>query len=156
MKVIQAQRYAPNAKIAIVVADFNLTITEKLAQGAVETFQTHGGVRDNLVVVHVPGAYELPFIAQQLAQKNQYDAIVCLGAVIRGATSHYDYVCANSASGIAKASLDANIPVIFGVITVDNMEQAFERSGIKGGNKGADAMIAALEMISISQQIQDL
>ena len=156
MKILQPKRHIPSAKIAIVVADFNRTITEKMEQGAIETFKIHGGQEDHLVVVHTPGSYELPFIAKQIAKKKQYDAIVCLGAVIRGATSHYDYVCSHTASGIGAVSLETNTPIIFGVITVETMEQAFERSGIKGGNKGSDAMISALEMISISQQIEAL
>ncbi len=156
MKILRPQRILSSAQVAIVVSDFNRTITEKLEQGATETFKAHGGQEEQLVVVHVPGAYELPLIAKQLAQKQKYDAIVCLGAVIRGDTSHYDYVCSHASNGIGAVSLELNTPIILGVITVETMEQAFERSGIKGGNKGADAMIAALEMISISMQIQSL
>ena len=140
-------------KIGIVVSRFNELITERLLEGAQWSFRRHGGMEEMLVVARVPGAFELPLVAQQMAQSGEYGAIVCLGAVIRGATTHYDYVCAQTASGIAGVALQTGIPVIFGVLTTDTLEQAFERAGSKAGNKGAEAMESALEMADLSAQL---
>ncbi|PQV64866.1 6,7-dimethyl-8-ribityllumazine synthase [Abditibacterium utsteinense] len=132
-------------KIGIVVSRFNELITEKLLEGAVSTFKRAGGHEDKLEIARVPGAFELPIVAQKMAQSGQFAAIICLGCVIRGATTHYDYVCNQTASGIMNVGLSTGIPTIFGVVTTENLEQAFERAGSKSGNKGADAMQAALE-----------
>ncbi len=136
---------APDQKIGIVVSRFNELITEKLLEGAISAFKRAGGDENSLEIARVPGAFELPIVAQKMAQSGKFAAIVCLGCVIRGATTHYDYVCAQTASGILNVGLSTGIPTIFGVVTTENLEQAFERAGSKAGNKGADAMHAALE-----------
>ena len=140
-------------KIGVIVARFNELITERLLEGALWSFRRHGGMEEMIAVARVPGAFELPLVAQQMAQSGEYSAIVCLGAVIRGATTHYDYVCSQAASGIANVALHTGIPIIFGVLTTDTLEQAFERAGSKAGNKGAEAMDSALEMADLSAQI---
>ena len=146
MTELDGDLIATDLSIAIVVSRFNEFITERLLEGAVDSFVRHGGDRERLTVSHVPGAFELPLIAKRLAQSGRYDAVVCLGAVIRGATSHYDYVCSNTASGIASAGLDMGVPVSFGVLTTDTLEQAIERAGSKAGNQGRHAMASAIEM----------
>ena len=135
------------------VSRFNEFITERLFEGAVDAFVRHGGDRERLTISRVPGAFELPLIAKRLAQSGRYDAVVCLGAVIRGATSHYDYVCSNTASGIASAGLDTGVPVSFGVLTTDTLEQAIERSGGKAGNQGRHAMASVIEMARLLLKI---
>lgn len=134
-----------NLKIGIVVSRFNELITEKLLEGAISSFKRAGGDENQLEIARVPGAFELPLVAQKMAQSGKFAAIICLGCVIRGATTHYDYVCAQTASGLMSVGLNTGIPTIFGVVTTENLEQAFERAGSKAGNKGADAMHAALE-----------
>ncbi len=140
---------APQNRVAIVVARFNELITEKLLEGAISTFKRAGGDEANLEIARVPGAFELPIAAQKLAQSGRFAAVICLGCVIRGATTHYDYVCAQTASGILNVGLQTGVPTIFGVLTTENLEQAFERAGSKAGNKGADAMMAGLEMADL-------
>jgi 6,7-dimethyl-8-ribityllumazine synthase len=133
-------------RFACVVSRFNDFITARLLEGALDCFARHGGDEKNITVVRVPGSFEIPPTAARLAKSGQYDAVICLGAVIRGATPHFDYVAAEAAKGVAQAALSSGVPVIFGILTTENIEQAVERAGTKSGNKGWDAMISALEM----------
>jgi 6,7-dimethyl-8-ribityllumazine synthase len=144
---------ADDLKLAIVVARFNSNITEKLLRGAIAAWQDCGGEESTLEVVRVPGAFELPIVAQALARTKKFDAVVCLGCVIRGDTDHYNYVCDQAASGIMRAGLDSSVPVIFGVLTTDTVQQAEDRAGGKDGNKGADAIRAAIETANVLRQI---
>ena len=139
-------------KIAIVVSRFNDFITNRLLDGAKDTLVRHGVDEDNIDVAYVPGAFEIPLVAKKLAQKNDYDAVITLGCVIRGATSHYDYVCNEVAKGVSKANDVTNTPVIFGVLTTESIEQAVERAGTKAGNKGAEAAVSAIEMANLLKQ----
>jgi 6,7-dimethyl-8-ribityllumazine synthase len=148
-----AELHAGDLKIAIVVARFNSNITEELLMGAVEAWKNCGGDESTLEVMRVPGAFELPIVAQALATTKKFDAVVCLGCVIRGDTDHYNYVCDQAASGIMRVGLDSNLPVIFGVLTTDNLQQAQDRAGGKDGNKGADALWAAIETANLLKQI---
>lgn len=151
---IDATLNGSKLKIAIVTARFNDFITSKLLEGALSTLKRHDVALDGVTEVWVPGAFELPLTAQTLAETQKFDAVICLGAVIRGATTHYDYVCSQAASGIASASLKTGVPVIFGVITTENIEQAIERAGTKAGNKGCDAALAAIEMANTMRAIK--
>ena len=153
MLKIEGDLLAAELRIAFVVARFNEFVCERLLEGALDTVTRHGGSKDKVTVVRVPGAFELPLAAKTLAASGKYDAIVCLGAVIRGATSHYDYVCSNASSGIAAASLETGIPVSFGLLTTDTIEQAIERSGTKAGNQGRDATVCAIEMARLLKQL---
>ncbi|MFF3102381.1 6,7-dimethyl-8-ribityllumazine synthase [Viridibacillus arvi] len=148
-KVFEAQLIGTDLKIGIVVGRFNEFITSKLLGGAMDGLVRHGVSEDNIDVAWVPGAFEVPFIAKQMVEKGDYDAVIGLGTVIRGSTSHYDYVCNEAAKGIANVSLNTNVPVIFGIVTTENIEQAIERSGTKSGNKGYDSAIAAIEMANL-------
>ncbi len=140
-------------RIGIVAARFNELITAKLLGGAKDCLLRHDVHENNIDIAWVPGAYELPLIAQKMAKTNKYDAILCLGCVIRGATTHYDYVCNEASKGIAKVSLDTEVPIMFGVVTTENIEQAIERAGAKAGNKGYDAAMGALEMTNLLKAI---
>lgn len=140
-------------KIGIVAARFNEFIVSKLVSGAEDCLYRHDVAKEDVEVAWVPGAFEIPLVAQAMARTKKYDAIICLGCVIRGATSHYDYVCNEVSKGIAKVSLDENMPVMFGVVTTENIEQAIERAGTKAGNKGADAAMTAIEMINLIKGI---
>ena len=140
-------------KVGIVVARFNEFITNKLLGGAVDGLTRHGVADENITTAWVPGAFEIPLIAEKMAKSGKYDAIICLGAVIRGATSHYDYVCNEVSMGVAQVGLQAEIPVLFGVVTTENIEQAIERAGTKAGNKGYDCALSAIEMANLIQQI---
>lgn len=153
MTTFEGNFTAKNIKIAIVVARFNDFITSKLLGGALDALKRHEVTEEAIDIAWVPGAFEIPLIAAKLAKTNQYDAIICLGAVIRGGTTHYDYVCSEVSKGIAHVSLAYDLPVMFGVITTENIEQAIERAGSKAGNKGFDAAIGAIEMISLCQNI---
>ncbi len=153
MKILEGNVVAEGAKIAIVGARFNEFIVSKLISGARDGLVRHGVQDDDITLAWVPGAFEIPVIAKKMALSGQYDAVICLGAVIRGATSHYDYVCAEVSKGIAAVSLEAGIPVMFGVITTDNIEQAIERAGTKAGNKGYDCALGAIEMINLAKQL---
>lgn len=146
MNVIQGSMNGENLKIAIVTSEFNGFITEQLLKGAEHTLLKYGVTARNIDSLHVPGAFELPLAAKKLAETGRYDSVITLGCVIRGATSHYDYVCAEAAKGISNASITTGIPVIFGVITTENIEQAIDRAGVKVGNKGSEAAITAIEM----------
>lgn len=141
-----------NLKVAIVVSRFNDFITNRLLDGAKDTLVRHGVDEDNIDVAYVPGAFEIPLVAKKLAHKNDYDAVITLGCVIRGATSHYDYVCNEVAKGVSKANDITNTPVIFGVLTTESIEQAVERAGTKAGNKGAEAAVSAIEMANLLKQ----
>ncbi len=140
-------------KVGIVVARFNEFITNKLLGGAVDGLTRHGVADDNITTAWVPGAFEIPLIAEKMAKSGKYDAVICLGAVIRGATSHYDYVCNEVSKGVAQVSLQSEIPVLFGVVTTENIEQAIERAGTKAGNKGYDCALSAIEMANLIDQI---
>ncbi len=156
MKTIEGNLILENQKVAIVAARFNELIVSKLVGGAKDCLIRHGLKSDNLTEVWVPGAFELPLIAQKLAKTGKYDAIICLGCVIRGATSHYDYVCNESAKGISKVALEQDLPVMFGVLTTENIEQALERAGTKAGNKGWEVTLGAIELMSLSEQIKSI
>ena len=140
-------------RIGIVVARFNSFISERLLEGAIDSLVRSGVATGDIVVARVPGAYEIPLIAQKMARSGRHDAVICLGAVIRGATPHFDFVAGEVAKGTAQVMLDAGIPVLFGVLTTETIEQAIERAGTKAGNKGSDVAIAALEMINLLDQV---
>lgn len=142
-----------NLKVAIVVSRFNDFITNRLLDGAKDTLIRHEVSAGNIDVAYVPGAFEIPLVAKKLAQKGEYDAVITLGCVIRGSTSHYDYVCNEVAKGVSKANDVTDTPVIFGILTTENIEQAVERAGTKAGNKGADAAISAIEMANLLKEI---
>jgi 6,7-dimethyl-8-ribityllumazine synthase len=152
-KSIEGRLDAQGLKVAILVSRFNSFIGERLVEGALDALLRHGAAQDNLVVVRVPGAFEIPLAAKKLAASGRYDALICLGAVIRGATPHFDYVSAEVSKGIAAVALEAGIPVTFGVLTTDTLEQAIERAGSKAGNKGFDAAMAAIEMANLYQAL---
>lgn len=154
MKEYKGRLIASKARIGIVVARFNDLVTKSLLNGALEAFERFGIPQNHITIAWVPGSFEIPLIAKQLAQTGQVDAIICLGAVIRGATPHFEYVANQAASGIANVSLETQIPVIFGILTTDTIEQAIERAGTKAGNKGFDAAQTALEMVDLLQQIK--
>ena len=142
-------------KFAIVVARFNSFITDKLVEGALDTIERHGGNKQNVDVFKVPGCFEVPMAAQKLASKSKYDAIICLGALIRGETPHFDYIASECTKGIAAIALQAQIPVTYGIITANTVDQAVNRAGVKVGNKGADAALAAIEMVALYNKIDD-
>lgn len=155
IRVIEGDLSEPKgARVAIVVGRFNGFIVESLLSGCVDTLKRHGLAEDNLTVVKVPGAFELPLAARRIAASGKVDAVIALGAVIRGATPHFDYVAGSCARGLADASAAHDIPVAFGVLTVDSIEQAIERAGTKGGNKGADAAMTAIEMINLMRELE--
>lgn len=149
MKVYEGKLIGQGIKVGIVVSRFNEFITSKLLEGSLDCLKRHGVVDEDIEMCWVPGAFEIPSIAKKMAKKEQYDAIICLGAVIKGATSHFDYVCNEVSKGVASVSLEKEIPVIFGVVTTDNIEQAIERAGTKAGNKGYDAAMSAIEMANL-------
>lgn len=149
MKIMEGGLQAKGRKFGIIVARFNSFIGERLLEGAVDTLRRSGAEDDDIEVAKVPGAYEIPFAALKMAQTKRYDAIICLGAVIRGATPHFDYVAGEVAKGVAQVSLDQGLPVIFGVLTTDSVEQAIERAGTKAGNKGSDCAVTAIEMVNL-------
>lgn len=153
MKVLEGKLVAKDVRVAIVAARFNEFIVSKLIGGAVDALTRHDIPEDNITLAWVPGAFEIPVAAKKLAKSGRYDAVICLGAVIRGATSHYDYVCAEVSKGIAAVSLETELPVMFGVVTTDNIEQAIERAGTKAGNKGYDCALGAIEMMNLLEQM---
>ncbi len=153
MKTFEGNIVAKDVRIGIVAARFNEIITSKLLGGAIDGLKRHNVEEDNIDVAWVPGAFEIPLIAQRMAKSGKYNAVICLGAVIRGATSHYDYVCSEVSKGIAQVSLQTGVPVMFGVLTTDNIEQAVERAGSKAGNKGFDCAVGAIEMINLLREI---
>lgn len=154
MSIFEGGLVPQNVKIGIVVSRFNEFITSKLLGGAMDGLERHNIPKENIDIAWVPGAFEIPLIAKKMANSKKYDAVICLGAVIRGATSHYDYVCNEVSKGIASVSLSSEIPVMFGVVTTENIEQAIERSGTKAGNKGYDCALGAIEMINLIREIE--
>ncbi|BEP29526.1 6,7-dimethyl-8-ribityllumazine synthase [Helicovermis profundi] len=153
MKVLEGKLVSDGKKYGIIVARFNEFIGSKLLSGAKDTLIRHGAKDEEIEIIWVPGAFEIPLVAKKLATSGKYDSIICLGAVIRGATSHFEYVSSQLAKGIASVSNDTGIPVIFGVLTTDSIEQAIERAGTKAGNKGSDAALTAIEMVNLLSQI---
>ena len=152
-KIIEGKKDAQGLKIGIVVSRYNHFITEKLLDGALDGFKSHGGDDDKVTIVRVPGAFEIPLIADKLAASGRYDALVCLGAVIRGDTPHFDYVCDAVTHGIGAAVQAYKIPIGFGVLTTDDVQQAMERAGAKDANKGYEALLTVVEMISVLRQL---
>ena len=153
MKVIQGELQAKGLKFAIIVSRFNDFITGKLLEGAVDGLLRHGVKDEDIEVFKVPGAFEIPLTAKRVAAKGSYDALICLGAVIRGATPHFDYVAAEVSKGVATASMETGVPIAFGVLTTDTIEQAVERAGTKSGNKGFDAAMTAIEMAQVFKKL---
>ena len=153
MNIIEGKLIAEGQKIAIVAGRFNEIITNKLLGGAVDAFKRHGGDESNIDLAWVPGAFEIPLVAKKMAESKKYDAVICLGAVIRGATPHFDMVANETTKGIAAAGLQTGVPIIFGVLTTDNIEQAVERAGSKAGNKGFEAVTTAIEMVNLLKQM---
>lgn len=153
MKILEGQLLAEGLKIGIVVSRFNEFITSKLLSGAEDTLRRHGANEDDITVAWVPGAFEIPLIAKKMAKSSKYDGIICLGAVIRGATSHYDYVCNEVSKGVALVNMETEVPTAFGVLTTENIEQAVERAGTKAGNKGSDAAMAVIEMVNLTKEL---
>ncbi|MEA4805697.1 6,7-dimethyl-8-ribityllumazine synthase [Acetobacterium wieringae] len=153
MNVYEGQLVSKGIKVGIVVARFNEFIGSKLLGGAIDGLKRHDVKEEDIDVAWVPGAFEIPLIAAKMAKLKKYDAIICLGAVIRGSTTHYDYVCSEVSKGVAHVSLQSEIPVIFGVLTTENIEQAIERAGTKAGNKGYDCALTAIEMVNLINEI---
>ena len=151
--IIEGMLTVNNEKFCIIVARFNEFISSKLLSGAIDELVRHGAKKENIDILWVPGAFEIPLIAKKAAKTSKYNAIITLGAVIKGSTSHYDYVCAEVSKGVASVGLETEVPVIFGVLTCDNIEQAIERAGTKAGNKGADAAKSAIEMSNLISKI---
>ena len=154
MKIFEGKLVPLEIKIGIVAARFNEFITSKLLSGAMDGLLRHNVREDDIHVAWVPGAFEIPLIASKMANSKKYDAVICLGAVIRGSTSHYDYVCNEVSKGIAAVSLESGVPVMFGILTTENIEQAIERAGTKGGNKGYDCAVGAIEMVNLIREIE--
>ena len=152
-KVIEGKLISKGKKYGIIVARFNEFISSKLLGGALDGLQRHGVEDKEITVAWTPGSFEIPFVAKKMALSGKYDAVIALGALIRGSTPHFDYVAAEAAKGVAHAAYDAGVPVIFGVLTTDTIEQAIERAGTKAGNKGFDAAVAAIEMVNLMEQL---
>ncbi len=153
-KTIEGELAAKGLKVGIVVSRFNDFITSRLLGGALDALQRSGAADEDTVVVRVPGAREVPLVAKHMAESKKYDAVICLGAVIRGSTPHFEYVAAESSKGVAEIGLKTGLPVIYGILTTDTIEQAVERAGTKAGNRGYDAAIAAIEMVSVLKQLK--
>lgn len=153
MKEIKAELTGKGKKIGIVASRFNEFITAKLVEGACDTLIRHGVSSDNIEAVWVPGAFEIPYVAQKIAKSKKFDAVICLGTIIRGSTPHFDYIANEASKGVAKVALDTGVPCIFGIITADTLEQAIERAGTKDGNKGRDAAMAAIELANLYEKI---
>lgn len=154
MKVFEGNLVSKNIKVGIVAARFNEFITSKLLSGSLDCLKRHEVYDDDIEIAWVPGAFEIPLVASKMASCGKYDAVICLGAVIRGSTTHYDYVCSEVSKGIAHVALNSGIPVMFGVLTTENIEQAIERAGSKVGNKGYDSAASAIEMVNLIRKIQ--
>ncbi|MFP3874791.1 MAG: 6,7-dimethyl-8-ribityllumazine synthase [Thiohalophilus sp.] len=153
MKTVEGELIVKGARFGLAVARFNSFVVESLLQGAVDTLTRHGGSESDIEIVRVPGAYELPLVVQRMAQSKNYDAIIALGAVIRGGTPHFDYVAGECVKGMSSVMLQQDVPVAFGVLTVDTIEQAIERAGTKAGNKGAEAAMSAIEMVNLLKNL---
>ena len=156
MRTHEGRLDASGLRVGVVVSRFNELITKPLLEGALDCLRRHGAEDDRTTIVWVPGAFEIPPVARRLACSGAFDAVICLGAVIRGATPHFDHVAGQAAAGIARAALDSGVPVIFGVLTTDTIEQAIERAGTKAGNKGADAAFAAIEMANLLKELPEI
>ena len=154
MRTLEGKLVAEDMKVGIVAARFNEFITNKLLGGALDGLTRHDVREEDIEVAWVPGAFEIPLIAARMAKSGKYDAVICLGAVIRGNTSHYDYVCNEVSKGIASVSLETGVPVLFGVLTTENIEQAIERAGTKAGNKGYDCALSAVEMVNLIREME--
>jgi 6,7-dimethyl-8-ribityllumazine synthase len=154
IKIFEGKISAEGFRFAVVVSRFNDFISSRLVEGAMDALKRHGADEKKIALIKVPGAFEIPITAKKLAESNQYDAVICLGAVVRGSTPHFDYVAAEVSKGIAQVALEGKIPVSFGVLTTDNLEQAIERAGSKVGNKGWDAAIAAMEMVNLFVELK--
>jgi len=152
-KVVEGRLSAQGFRFAVIVSRFNDFICSRLMEGALDALKRHGAEEDNMVIARVPGAFEMPLAAKRMARTGQYDAVICLAAVIRGATPHFDYVAAEVSKGIASVALESDIPIAFGVLTTDNLEQAIERAGSKSGNKGYEAAMAAIEMVNLFNEL---
>lgn len=152
MRIIEGNLVAQEIKVGIVVGRFNEFIVSKLVGGALDGLKRHGVQEEQIEIAYVPGAFEIPLVAKKMAKSEKYDAIICLGVVIKGSTPHFDYVCAEASKGVASVSLDTEKPVIFGILTTDTIEQAIERAGTKAGNKGYDAAVSAIEMANLLKQ----
>jgi len=155
MKTYEGTLIASDLRFAIVLSRFNNLIGDRLLEGALDALRRHGANEDDISIAYVPGAYEIPIVAQEMAASDEYDAVICLGAVIRGATAHFDYVAGPMASSLASIALSTKVPVLFGVLTTDTIEQALERAGTKAGNKGVDVAVAAIEMGNVLRQLRD-
>jgi 6,7-dimethyl-8-ribityllumazine synthase len=153
-KIVEGQLSAAGFRFGIIVGRFNDFISSRLVEGAMDALLRHGAADENVSVIKVPGAFEIPFVAKRLAESGQYDAVICLGAVIRGATPHFDYVAAEVSKGVANVGLESGVPVVFGVVTTDNLEQAIERAGSKSGNKGYEGAVAAIEMVNLLKELE--
>ncbi|MCI7440023.1 MAG: 6,7-dimethyl-8-ribityllumazine synthase [Spirochaetia bacterium] len=153
MKIIEGKLVSEGMKVAIVASRFNEFIVSKLIEGARDGLLRHDVAEENISLAWVPGAFEIPVVAKKLAESGKYDAVICVGAVIRGATTHYDYVCAEVSKGIATVSMQTGVPVMFGILTTDTIQQAMERAGTKAGNKGYDCALGAIEMVNLMKQI---
>jgi len=153
MKVFEGELQAKGLKFAVIVSRFNDFICSKLMDGAIDALMRHGASEQNIEIIKVPGSFEIPLAAKKVASKKKHDAVICLGAIIRGATPHFDYVAAEASKGIAQASLDSGIPIAFGVLTTDTIEQAVERAGTKSGNKGWDCAMVAIEMAQLFKKL---
>ena len=154
MKTMEGNLVAREIKIGIVASRFNEFITSKLLAGALDGLKRHEAKEEDIHVAWVPGAFEIPLIASKMAKSGKYDAVICLGAVIRGSTSHYDYVCSEVSKGVAQVALNSDIPVMFGVLTTDTIEQAVERAGTKAGNKGSECAQGAIEMVNLIRELE--
>ncbi len=154
MKTVEANLIGKGLKFAVVAARFNDFITGKLIEGAEDGLLRHGVNGDDITLYRVPGAFEIPVVAKALAEKDEFDAVICLGAIIRGATPHFDFVAAEASKGVAQVSMNSGKPVIFGIITTDNLEQAIDRAGTKSGNKGYDAAVTAIEMANLMGELK--
>ena len=152
-RTIEANLVDAGGRYALVVARFNGFVTERLLEGALDAITRHGGDLDRVTVVRVPGSYEMPLVCQRLARSGKYDAVIALGCVIRGGTAHFDYVAGEAAKGLASTALSTGVPVVFGVLTTDTIEQAVDRAGVKMGNKGAEAAVTAIEMVNLLRQM---
>lgn len=152
-QIIEGKLDAKGCRFGIAVSRFNSFISDRLVEGAVDALQRHGADAEAIDIVKVPGAFEIPLAAQKMARSGKYDAVVCLGAVIRGSTPHFDYVSAEVSKGVAAVGLETGLPVVFGVLTTDNVEQAIERAGTKAGNKGFDAALSAVEMVNLFKEL---
>lgn len=154
MKIFEGKLVCKDIRVGIVVTRFNEFITSKLLDGAIDGLKRHDVIEDSIDIAWVPGAFEIPLIASKMAKSKKYDAVICLGAVIRGSTTHYDYVCSEVSKGIAHISLNSDVPVMFGVLTTENIEQAIERAGTKAGNKGFECAVGAIEMVNLIRDMQ--